>query len=403
MNNKRILILGGGTFQPISNHLSLSAPAFGKVSYQIHEKLKNFNLESEVVLTKMANPSSTLMTNEDVATFLDMETEDPNLGIIIISVAFCDYMVPGGNFHNQRLETSNGMVNLQLTPTEKIIDHIRRKRPDIFLVGFKTTTNEKPEGQFLKGLKMMKRSKCNLVLANDTITRNNIIITPEETWYPTKDRSDAIDMLCEMISTRGYGTYNKSIFIEKENVQIQDTPLNFQLVVKGLIEAGAFIVNNGNGFTPGHFCWKNSDNSFYSSQRKVNHNSVFHAGMSLVTVGDKDENGMEVFTVSGDKKASVGARSQWLILQEYPEYDCIVHTHSPIKLGSLVPTTPQKPYQCGSLECGLNTLNNMGDFGSIKSVYLEKHGPNILFKSTTPASEILDFIRANFDLNIKTT
>jgi hypothetical protein len=45
----------------------------------------------------------------------------------------------------------------------------------------------------------------------------------------------------------------------------------------------------------------------------------------------------------------------------------------------------------------------MGDFGIVKAVYLEKHGPNILFKSSSDPDEVLKFINDNFQLNIKTT
>ena len=43
----------------------------------------------------------------------------------------------------------------------------------------------------------------------------------------------------------------------------------------------------------------------------------------------------------------------------------------------------------------------MGDFGSIKAVYLDKHGANILFKSTDNVSGIINFIKENIELGIK--
>ena len=277
-----------------------------------------------------------------------------------------------------------------------MIKKIRLKRPDIFLVGFKTTTNKTSEEQFLIGLKMMKSVKCNLVLANDTVTRNNMILTAEETIYgETTDRNAVLLELAEMIEMRSNLTYNPSNFINSESYPISDMPDNFQTVIQYLIENEGFIENNSNGFTPGHFCWKNSESSFFSSQRKANHNLVFTEGMSLVEVNE------DKFTVKGKRKASVGARSQWLILSENPEYDCIIHTHNPLKEGSLIPITPQKPYQCGSLECGLNTVNHMGDFGNIKAVYLDKHGANILFKSDGNVKEVIEFINNNIELGIK--
>jgi len=396
---RKTIILGGGTFEPVRNHLSLAAPAFGQTA----KHLKVLLHDAELVLTKMADSNSKLITNKDVENYIDTLLEDQNIGTIILNVAFCDYKalpMDGieNDWHGERLRTDNGNITLELTPTEKVIKKIRLKRPDIFLVGFKTTTNKTSEEQFLIGLKMMKSVKCNLVLANDTVTRNNMILTAEETIYgETTDRNDVLAELAEMIEMRSNLTYNPSNFIDSESYFISDMPDNFQTVIQYLIENVGFIENNSNGFTPGHFCWKNSDSSFFSSQRKANHNLVFTEGMSLVEVNE------DKFTVKGRRKASVGARSQWLILIENPEYDCIIHTHNPLKEGSLINTVPQKPYQCGSLECGLNSLNGLSynkDY-DVKAVYLDKHGANILFKSSTTPSIIIDYINKNIELGIK--
>ncbi|MHA1290366.1 MAG: hypothetical protein ACTSPB_23545, partial [Candidatus Thorarchaeota archaeon] len=63
---KKIVIIGGGTFSPIRNHLSLCAPAFGKTARQLgdmfNDKLigtpEDKEYKVEVHLTKMADPTS---------------------------------------------------------------------------------------------------------------------------------------------------------------------------------------------------------------------------------------------------------------------------------------------------------------------------------------------------------
>lgn len=391
----KILIIGGGTFQPIANHLSLAAPAFGTTAKQLHQLIPN----SELVLTKMADSTSKLSTNEDVESFLTEELKSVDLKAVILNVAFCDFKYPNGDFHAERLLTADGDISLGFTPASKVIKKIRIERPDIFLVGFKTTTNKTVDEQFLIGLKMMKSTKCNLVLANDVNTRKNIIITPEETYYgETTDRNAALAELVEIFNSRLDGTYNRSILVPCDNTPIEKTSQTFQEVIKWVIENNGFIENNGNGFTPGHFCQKLGQNTFLSSQRKANHNEVFENGMSLVEVTNGDK-----FLVHGTKKASVGARSQWLMLENNPEFDCILHTHNPLKEGSLIPITPQKPYQCGSLECGLNTSNHLGSMasGEIKAVYLDKHGANIMFKSSSDPKTVIDFLKENIEVGIK--
>lgn len=399
---KKILILGGGTFEPIRNHLSLSAPAFGTTARKIYDLIKDRS-NSEMVLTKMADHRSSLITNDDVDIYLNTVLKDTNIGCIILNIAFCDFKslpVDGIDcgWHSQRLETKNGNLSISLTPTEKVIAKIRKERPDIFLVGFKTTTNKTSDEQFAIALKMMKSVKCNLVLANDTVTRNNMIITSEETIYGEGDNRDySLKELCDITLLRYDLTYDRSKFIEGKSFDISKTSNSFQDVVSFLIQNKGFIENNGNGFTPGHFCYKVSDNSFLSSQRKANHNLVFSEGLSLVSVVD------DKFEVYGKRKASVGARSQWLILKENESFDCIIHTHNPLLPSSQIPIAEQRPFQCGSLECGMNTVSNMKEFlnGEVKAVYLSKHGMNLLFKSTSDPKTIIDFIKSNILLGTK--
>ncbi len=76
---KKIHIIGGGTFSHIRNHLSLAAPAFGQTANWLDEIFydaiffdKNVgNMEVVTTLTKMANSDSDIVTNDDVANWVD--------------------------------------------------------------------------------------------------------------------------------------------------------------------------------------------------------------------------------------------------------------------------------------------------------------------------------------------
>jgi hypothetical protein len=41
-------------------------------------------------------------------------------------------------------------------------------------------------------------------------------------------------------------------------------------------------------------------------------------------------------------------------------------------------------------------------FGNLKAVMLNNHGPNIVFNKNTDPQEVIDFIERNFDLSQKT-
>lgn len=168
-----IIIYGGGTFSSIRNHMSLCAMSFGQTATW----LKNHLPQAKLRLTKMADRDSKLVTNQDIKDDLDKYLDDQNTSVIIMSSALCDYDgqigdVPSGS-HAPRLKTredENPVV--KLTAADKLIPYIKERRPDIQIIGFKTTTNETQETQ----ISYAKRMGVDIVLANDTVTRNNILV-----------------------------------------------------------------------------------------------------------------------------------------------------------------------------------------------------------------------------------
>ena len=404
LNNvsRKTLIIGGGTVNYIRNHFAISAPAYGKTARYIKDNIGNKIGEPYLLLTKMANSISNIETNDDLKNIVDEIILDKSVKCIVFNAAVADFEgvldgVESGKYA-QRLKTKNGNISVDLKSSHKIISKIRVERPDIFLVGFKTTTYEDESNQFLIALNMMKKTKCNLVLANDLGTKINMIITPEESSYSvTSDRDKVLNELIEFVNHRGDLTYKRTQLHIQDNYKLEETTSKtFQEVLKFVVNNGGYIENNGNGFTPGHFCQKINEHEMVSSQRKADHNKVFKEGLTKVSFKDN-----EVFAY-GNRKPSVGATSQWLMLEDNPEYDCIIHTHNPIKKDSLLKIVEQKPYQCGSQECGLNTVNNLVEYSdNIKAVFLEKHGVNILFKSKANPKEVINFINMNIDLGKK--
>lgn len=101
-------------------------------------------------------------------------------------------------------------------------------------------------------------------------------------------------------------------------------------------------------------------------------------------------------------KPSVGGQSQRIVFAEHPDCDCIIHFHCPIRTGSKVPTVSQREYECGSHQCGKNTSKGLQKFDNLYAVYLDNHGPNIVFNKNIDPMEIIAFIEDNFDLKDKT-
>lgn len=430
-----IHIIGGGTFSHVRNHLALAAPAFGKTATAI-EWLFEFAFREdptydpnpfefddshrvELHLTKMAHTSSKLVTNQDVADLVDRLVADPKTRVIIMNAALCDYdahvvPLPGeysvqSGSHAQRLKTSEGDRVLRLSPADKLISRIRKDRKDIFLVAFKTTTGATSDEQYLAGLKLLKDNSANLVLANDTVTRNNMVITPEEARYhETTDRDAALKGLVEIVLARMNNTFTRSTVVDGDAVPWQSdmVPANLREVVDHCIAAGAYKPFQGK--TVGHFATRLDEGRILTSARKHDFNRLADEGMVLVEYQERD-------TVKAvGRKPSVGGMSQRIIFEEHPDADCIVHFHCPTSGtgDAALNHVEQWPNECGSHQCGQATSRGLrrvggtdweGDYHpDIKAVMLDNHGPNIVFSRTTPAAEVIRFIDENFDLSDKT-
>jgi hypothetical protein len=414
---KKIHVLGGGTFSYVRNHLALAAPAFGTTARMLYTMAQRRfpNMEVDITLTKMAQPSNNdLVTNEDVDKLVDELKIDLDTKVIFFNVALCDYNgqintgVEHGKMQNywissgkyaKRLSTAEGIQTMELKPAEKLLKKIRQGRKDIFLVAFKTTCDASEQEQYLAGLDLLKRSSANLVLANDTSTRTNMIITPEEARYHvTKDREEALRQLVDMTFYRSQLSFTHSTVIDGTPI-----PWNSNLVFDSLRQVVNYCISRGaykpfKGATVGHFACKLSDNEFLTSIRKSNFNDLEKNGLVKIVTHGTDT------VLAYGAKPSVGGQSQRIIFSDHKdkEYDCIVHFHCPIKEDSEVPVVSQREYECGSHQCGQNTSKGLKQFGNLSAVMLDNHGPNIVFNRNIDKQEVIDFIEANFDLEDKT-
>lgn len=429
MNGKKTIhIISGGTVQHIATHLALCAPAYGGTGRRLANICRNECSDLDVMLheTKMVMGAQRtdagiwyggrLETNEDVDRLIGRMVEDLSVKIVFMPVALCDFKPHkigvedgqdgfwserGFGKDGKRIQTSmfseDSPLGLQLVPAEKIIKKVRAKRKDIFLVGFKTTDGMTEDQMYLAGLGLLKGASCNLVLANDMKTRLNMVITPEEARYHvTTDRYQALKGLVEMAKMRSHLTFTRSTVVAGEPV-----PWSSDIVPQALRDVVNYCIQQNaykpfRGATVGHFAAKLSQDTFITSQRKTNFNDLEKIGLVRIKTDGPDT------VLAYGAKPSVGGQSQRIVFSEHPEYDCIVHFHCPIKPGSQVPTVSQREYECGSHQCGQNTSNGLKRFGEFSAVYLDQHGPNIVFNSKIDPQVIIRFIEENFDLAAKT-
>ena len=407
---KTIAIIGGGTVNHIANHLSISATAYGETAKKLQKLFQTHtDMKSELYLTKMAG-GKTLETNKDIELLINDLIANKDIKVVIMTAAMCDYepalAYTTENFQKknvkigkyaERIKTKNASrLTLELKPTYKVIGKIRKTRKDIFLVGFKTTCGATPHEQYLAGLDLLKKTSCNLVVANDTKTRHNMIITPEESkYYEGTNRDELLNGLVKMVTHRSLCTFVRSTVIDGPaiNWNSKEVPESLRTVVDYCISNKAYKVFNGS--TVGHFAYKVNENTFYTSIRRSNFNKLSETGLVQIKTDGPS-------IIAYGFKPSVGGQSQRSIFHDHKEYNCIVHFHCEKKPDSLIPVRSQFEYECGSLECGKNTSNGLQRFGNLSAVYLDNHGPNIVFHESINPQEVIDFIDDNFYLDRKT-
>ena len=403
---KKVHIIGGGTLSDIRPHLSLCAPAYGGTARRLAElcKAQSDKLDVELHLTRMAGGPAALNTVYDVDSLLNNIKDDLDTKIVFMPVAICDFSGTVFNRENGRLSTHDvdrydpdTWPIVGLKPVGKIINNIRQGRKDIFLVGFKHTSGASEQEQYIAGLNLLKGASCNLVLANDENTRLNMVITPEEAKYHvTINREEALKGLVEMAYLRSHLTFTRSTVISGDSIvwDSKMVPDSLRKVITYCIARGAY--KPFNGATVGHFACKIDDTIFLTSKRKTNFNNLDEVGLVLVKTDGPDS------VIAYGSKPSVGGQSQRIVFNEHSDYDCIVHFHCPIKDKSKVPQVSQREYECGSHECGQNTSRGLKKFGNLSAVYLQEHGPNIVFNKSIDPEEVIDFIEDNFNLEGKT-
>jgi hypothetical protein len=406
---KNVHILGGGTFSHVRNHLALAAPAFGNTARQLEQECKaQLSSDYTVIthLTKMADPiNSNLVTNQDVSDLIDTLIADPETHTIFFNVALCDFDgdiggMPSGK-HQERLHSRGYVPDIRLTAADKIIKRIRAERKDIFLIAFKTTCYVPEDHQYSAGLHLLKENSVNIVVANDTGTRLNMIIVPEEAKYcVTEDREVVIKSLVTMVKLRHDLTFTRSTVISGDSIDWNSdaVPASLRTVVDYCISKGAYKPFRGK--TAGHFAVKVDDTTFLTSKRATNFNELDKNGLVKIESTGKDN------VVAYGAKPSVGGMSQRIIFSEHTDVDCIVHFHCPVKVDVdhlPLPHREQYPYECGSHECGQNTSDGLVEvWKGIHAVMLDEHGPNIVFNRNINPQRVISFIDTFFDLSQKT-
>lgn len=176
MSGSKVVIIGGGTFNHISCHLSLAAPAFGATARSLANTYKALGAEVELILTKMADHTSKIVTSGDLSKRLTELVEDRDIKVLVMNAAVCDFEMDNPS-DQSRLSSSQDYPAKLLGLKAKLVRWFKDQRPDVIVVGFKTTHDAKWTTQVSKAALSLEQNGIDIVLANDVATRSNIVVT----------------------------------------------------------------------------------------------------------------------------------------------------------------------------------------------------------------------------------
>ncbi len=103
-------------------------------------------------------------TVDDLVRTVQRLAQRPHPDVILHLMAVLDYQPAAPARH--KLPSGQGRITLELAPTPKVIDEMRRLFPGAFLVGFKLQSGIQPEVLLAEGRALLARSRSDAVVCN---------------------------------------------------------------------------------------------------------------------------------------------------------------------------------------------------------------------------------------------
>ena len=189
LKGKKVLISAGGTYEAIDPIRGISNRSSGKMGIEIAKEAFIRGAEVTILLGEVSVPVpqsfdviKTVSSKEMNEKILEIITE---FDIFVSAAAVSDFSP--AITENSKI-SSDDKLELELKPNPKIINQIKQKNPDIFLVGFKAEYDIAENELIALAKKQILKSGADLVVANDVSIdgsgfgsdENKVILVDEE-------------------------------------------------------------------------------------------------------------------------------------------------------------------------------------------------------------------------------
>lgn len=180
---KRVLVTAGGTRECIDGVRYLSNFSTGRTGLLIAEQLYEAGFDVVLLRAKTAPTSPYGFRQEefeDYASLAKFFTGEflKNFDCLIQAAAVADFVIERILQGNREIEPSSKLssdtkLSIELRPTPKLIQQVKKLHPQIYLIGFKLTNTEDLQAQRQAVHKLFTDSKADLVVFNDLRDKGN--------------------------------------------------------------------------------------------------------------------------------------------------------------------------------------------------------------------------------------
>jgi len=206
LKNKRILITAGSTWVPIDNVRVISNIATGETGVLLAQNLQRQGAK----VTLLLGPAQSYCINnkirlirfkffDELSDIIEREVKSKKYDIIIHSAAVSDYKPKKS--YTYKVNSGLKSWRLNLVPTPKIIDSIKKFNRVLLLVGFKFEPKATKSILIKKTRELIRRAHLDLAVAN-TIDKNQYkayIINHSRIYGPMFNKRNMIEELVKLM------------------------------------------------------------------------------------------------------------------------------------------------------------------------------------------------------------
>lgn len=206
LKNKRILITAGPTWVPIDKVRVISNIATGKTGILLAEKLQRLGAKVTLILGPVGicclNKKIRLIHFKffnELKDLIKKELKFKKYDIVIHSAAVSDYRPT--KIYAHKIKSGLKNLSINLVPTEKIIDLIKKINSSLFVIGFKFEPKAEKNKLIQRAKKLLLHSKLDLTVAN-AIERDKYeayIINPKRIYGPLFSKENMVSKLIKVI------------------------------------------------------------------------------------------------------------------------------------------------------------------------------------------------------------